>query len=136
MPYCAVQLLPRSTAMLRCCHAALVQTYACDFLNARSALGRNDATLRCAAAAALNSMCARMGTTPPTLLLHSGLTPSVLEYVGARAADQPRLLKEVAALVSCACFKLYFLLPRKSAVALLVTQAQTRCAGVRGRTCT
>ncbi|KAF5833343.1 hypothetical protein DUNSADRAFT_10384, partial [Dunaliella salina] len=63
------------------------------------ALGRDDPGLRAAAASALNSVCVRLGASPPGLLLRSSLTPSVLEYVGSRAADQPRLLTELARLV-------------------------------------
>lgn len=76
-----------------CRQTALTRTRKC------SALGREEPGLRVSAASALSSVCARLGTRLPVLLLHSGLTPSVLEYVGTRAADNPRLLSELARLV-------------------------------------
>lgn len=45
-------------------------------------LGRQDASLRAAAGAVLGALCARMGATPHTLLLHSLSMHPVLEYVG------------------------------------------------------
>ena len=63
------------------------------------ALGREEGPLRASAAAVLGNLCAQLGVTMRALVLHSAFTQSVLEFVGSRADEQPRLIAELARMV-------------------------------------